>query len=79
LASTPAACHDAGFTSALSNCSFAEGERESLRASWGVALNEHHLFMDVEKAFAFRRLSDSRVPEHAPFFVYALCHIESSG
>lgn len=70
---------DAGFTSALSNCSAPEDERESLRASWASALNEHHLFTDVEKAFAFRRFSDDRVPEHAPFFVYALWHIESSG
>lgn len=63
---------DAGLTSGLTNCGFGQSERSTLRASWAPGLNEHHLFVDVEQAFAFRGLAGGRVPEHAPFFVYAL-------
>lgn len=63
---------DAGFISGLSNCGYDPSERTELRATWGAHLNEHHLFTDVNKALAFRDLTDKCVPEHAPFFVYAL-------
>lgn len=68
---------DGEFTSGLSNCGYRRGEVEALRRTWARDLNEHHLFTDVERALAFRDLSDRRVPEHAPFFVYALSLVES--
>lgn len=67
---------DAGLTSGLSNCGYQQTEIAGLRASWASDLNEHHLFGDVTRALAFRDLTDRRVPEHAPFFVYALWLIE---
>lgn len=67
---------DAGLTSGLANCGYQQTEIAGLRASWVSDLNEHHLFMDVKKALAFRDLTDRRVLEHAPFFVYALWLIE---
>ncbi len=63
---------DAGFISGLSNCGYTPGEAAGLRATWASALNAHHLFDDLEKALAFREMTEGRVPEHAPFFVYAL-------
>jgi hypothetical protein len=59
------------------NCGYQRSELAGLRASWTSDLNEHHLFTDVKRAFAFRDLTDRRIPEHAPFFVYALWLIES--
>jgi len=67
---------DAGLTSGLTNCGYLQTEVAGLRASWASDLNEHHLFTDVAKAFAFRDLTDRRVPEHAPFFAYALWLVE---
>ncbi len=63
---------DAGFISGLSNCGYDASELALLRAEWAPALNAHHLFTDADRAFAFRELTSRRVPEHAPFFVYAL-------
>lgn len=66
---------DAGLISGLSNCGYTRAEIAGLRAAWASTLNAHHLFDDVEKALAFREMTDRRVPEHAPFFVYALRRI----
>jgi hypothetical protein len=63
---------DAGFISGLSNCGYGEDEVTVLRATWASLLNQHHLFTDVKDALAFKLLTDARVPEHAPFFVYGL-------
>ncbi len=67
---------DAGLVSGLSNCGYDQAEIAALRSSWATHLNEHHLFTDVRRAFSFRDLSDPRVPEHAPFFVYGLYLLE---
>lgn len=61
-----------GAISGLSNCGYEEAEADALRAVWGARLNEHGLFAEVHDALAFRRATDARVPEHAPFAVYAL-------
>ncbi len=60
--------------SGLSNCSYDESERNHLAARWGCHLNRYHLFGDLEPAFEFKRITNSRVPEHAPFFVVGLVH-----
>jgi hypothetical protein len=62
---------DAGLTSGLSNCGYEPLERVGLQ-SWTSALNEHHLFTDPQRAWAFRAITDGRVPEHAPFFVLGM-------
>ncbi len=66
---------DAGFISGLSNCGYTPEEAAGLRATWASSLNAHHLFDDLEKALAFREMTEARVSEHAPFFVYALRRI----
>lgn len=63
---------DAGLTSGLSNCGYPQTELATLRTTWASDLNEHHLFTEVERALAFRDVTNRRVPEHAPFSVYAL-------
>ena len=62
---------DAGFVSGLMNCGYTEHERSELSA-WTKDLNEFGLFEDVQRAVDFRSMSENRVPEHAPFFVYRL-------
>ena len=63
---------DSGLTSGLSNCAYDVAQREILQATWKPHLNRHHLFEDVAKADGFRQVAEARVPEHAPFFVFAL-------
>lgn len=65
---------DSWLLSGLSNCGF-QPEKEdvnALRNTWGTRLNRYHLFQDYNDASEFTAFSDSRVPEHAPFFVYGL-------
>ncbi len=68
---------DAGLTSGLSNCGYQQAESAALRTTWAADLNANHLFTDVTRARAFQALTDRRVPEHAPFFVYALYRVEA--
>ncbi|MBJ6765061.1 hypothetical protein JGU66_30225 [Myxococcaceae bacterium JPH2] len=68
---------DAGLTSGLSNCGYRPSELAQLRASWAAQLNGHHLFEEFGSALAFRDVTARRVPEHAPFFVYALWRDDS--
>jgi hypothetical protein len=58
--------------SGLSNCAYDEDELAALKPVWSPHLNEHHLFMDVDKAMAFKAITNERVKEHAPFFVFGL-------
>jgi len=58
--------------SGLCNCGYNESEATILRREWGHRLNAHGLFSNVVDALAFRQLTDERVPEHAPFFIYEL-------
>jgi len=63
---------DGAETSGLLNCGRGA---EARRAEWrdhGPALNEHHLFGALAPARRYRASADARVPEHAPFFVYAV-------
>jgi hypothetical protein len=61
-----------GLLSGLMNCGYEDDERTAMTELWGPRLNEHHLFEDAESAFVFRHVTNRRVPEHAPFFVYGL-------
>ena len=63
---------DGGFISGLTNCGYTGSDTPALRRQWAGHLNEHHLLRELEQALVFRDLSDRRVPEHAPFFVFGL-------
>jgi hypothetical protein len=62
---------DRDFVSGLSNCSYNERDRVSL-SGWAQKINEFGLIDDVELAQEFREISDARLPDHAPFFVYRI-------
>lgn len=63
---------DLALTSGLMNCGYDGKQVEGLRTKWGPKLNASHLFSTADAAQAFARMTDKRVPEHAPFFVYGL-------
>jgi hypothetical protein len=63
---------DASLLSGLMNCGYSQPERKALRPVWAAKLNRAGLFDSADDAFAFRAATESRVPEHAPFFVFAI-------
>lgn len=63
---------DGGFWSGLSNCGYSEEDAGRLRPEWAKRIDDHGLLQTQEDAFAFRDISNRRVPEHAPFWVYGL-------
>ncbi len=66
---------DSGFWSGLSNCGYSEAERAELRPKWHGRINDFGLLKSEQDALEFRDLSDARVPEHAPFWVYRLSRL----
>jgi hypothetical protein len=63
---------DEAMLSGLSNCGYTPQELEGLRPVWQSRMNDHGLLISVEDALEFMKLSDERVEEHAPFWVYKL-------
>jgi hypothetical protein len=63
---------DAGFISGLSNCGYSDEELGELRQEWGEKINDLGLLRTQDDAFAFVEITNRRVPEHAPFWVYGL-------
>lgn len=68
---------DGGPISGLSNCSYSAAEARTLSTEWSRDLNEFHLFKDRERASEFASLTNIRMPDHRPFFVYGLWLIPS--
>ena len=69
---------DAGRTSGLSNCGYTEEEVSALGPVWADRLNSFGLLSALEDAVAFRQQCNYRVPEHAPFWVYALWRLSKA-
>ncbi len=65
--------------SGLSDCGYSQEEKQLWLERFGVDLNQWHLITDHKKAFEFKKATDQRVPEHAPFFVYGLYLIRQTG
>lgn len=63
--------------SGLMNAGYIEEERDTLRNQWAEFLNQYHLFEDLTVALQFKSLTNGRVREHMPFYVYGLYQIES--
>ena len=63
---------DFSLTSAVSNCGYKEQAAEVLRPKWRDRINDHGLIVTVEDAFEFKQVSDQRVREHSPFYVFAV-------
>jgi hypothetical protein len=63
---------DDGLISALSNCGYSNDEIILARKAYAPFLNKHGLIKDIKTAEKFRSYSETRVPDHAPFFVFGL-------
>jgi len=63
---------DFGWISGLSNCGTASNEMQQLCRDWQDRLNEFGLFLSAADAREYCTVTDRRVPEHAPFCVFAL-------
>lgn len=63
---------DRYLTSALSNCGYDQEIKKQTGANLGSDINEWGLISKIGRADAFRVDSDSRVQEHAPFFVFEI-------
>ncbi len=63
---------DRYLTGGLSNCGYDQETKKQAEATWGAHINEFGLFSSLDRAAAFRLYSDSRVSEHAPFFVFEI-------
>lgn len=64
---------DRYFISGLTNCGYEPDETRRVAAQrWSARLNAHHLFDEAADASRFSAEVALRVPEHAPFFVFAL-------
>jgi hypothetical protein len=64
---------DRFFTSALSNCGFiSEEDMLRSRGRWMLNINEQGLFSGLVDADNYRKYSDVRIPEHAPFHIVGI-------
>ena len=63
---------DQGMTGGLSNCGYDAAEKPDWQRRWAACLNDNGLLTALDDAAEFAEACDARVPEHAPFFVYAL-------
>ena len=66
---------DVGFWSGLSNCGYTE-EAATLRPEWRNRINQYGLLQNHKDAFEFMEISNRRVPEHSPFWVYGLRRVD---
>ena len=63
---------DFGWISGLSNCGSTSGEMQQLSRDWKDRLNELGLFLSAADAWEYCTVTDRRIPEHAPFRIFAL-------
>jgi hypothetical protein len=66
---------DLALLSGLTNCGYAPTSAQSMRTTWARRLNAHHLFATGGDAYAFKPVTDARVPEHAPFAVFGVYRV----
>lgn len=63
------------FVSSLTNCEYKVEEKKYL-TSFRDRLNECGLFDDIASAEEYKNISDLRVKEHAPFYVFGLYRVK---
>jgi hypothetical protein len=66
---------DAGWISGLTNCGYTDEDQRALRPAWGSRLNAFGLLKNLDDAIAYRQICDTRVAEHAPFWIYAIWRV----
>lgn len=68
---------DDSWISGLSNCEYSSAEGDQLRPLWASRMNEFGLLRSLEDAMEFRLLSDTRVPDHSPFWIFGIWRMPS--
>ncbi|MGP5495223.1 hypothetical protein ACTXMK_14225 [Psychrobacter celer] len=63
---------DEGATSGLSNCSYTPSELDFCVEKFGFNLNKHGLFENLDIANEFTEYTNTREPQHAPFYIYGI-------
>jgi hypothetical protein len=63
---------DEGLTSALSNCGYSSKDILEARLHFSNAINNNGLIASLDAAKEFVKYSTSRIPDHAPFFIFLL-------
>lgn len=66
---------DSGLISGLTNCGYEMGEKKRLGVEWSGRLNDYGLLRSLEDALAFKEITNKRVAEHAPFWVFGLTRL----
>jgi len=69
---------DASRISGLTNCGYTDVERQQLEDFWSSRLNSYGLLKTLEDAVEFRQVCDTRVAEHAPFWIFGISKLLSS-
>jgi hypothetical protein len=67
---------DQWLISGLTNCQYNEQTMPTNQSKYQRLLNQYHLFNELEAADRFRRDTNLRVPEHAPFAVFGIYSVE---
>lgn len=70
---------DAGTISGLLNCGYDSDELGPLRDTWRQAINGNGLLAAIPEAIEFKHMTDRRVSEHTPFYVYGLYWLSKPG
>jgi hypothetical protein len=68
---------DAARISGLSNCGYTSEDKRQL-LGWEMRLNDFGLFPDLQDAIAFRAVTDKRVSEHAPFWIFGIYRLKGT-
>jgi hypothetical protein len=63
---------DGSLISGISNCGYDSTEIRTLRATWSSSLNGNGLIGTLDSAMRFKSMTDARVPEHSPFWVFGI-------
>ena len=63
---------DASWISSLTNCGYSRKDKEELQQKWAARLNGFGLLKSYDDAAEFRNVSDARIQEHAPFWVFGI-------
>ena len=63
---------DDGFESGLYSRGYEQNEKRLLQKTWITRFNEYGLIKDFKDVTEFKELTDKRIPEHAPFYIFGL-------
>jgi hypothetical protein len=66
---------DASWISGLTNCEYSPEEKRRIRPVWTSRLNSFGLLKTLEDAEEFKRISEERATEHAPFWIYGISRL----